>query len=187
MATITLRISSYYVYFVGRRRIFYAWGCDQRPQQPQLDADNPHAIRGCEYEVRFNFNLWDRIVGDMVVVPYVLPDKVTTQWYCTAWRRVCEARRISSNSWTRLIREGECTSRADYVASSVTGSNFGWFYSCEDIWGSTFIPSLQGLSKIRWQDFKQLWQRSLVTRQNAVWRTAICLEMDIRRWKTYCN
>jgi hypothetical protein len=44
--------------------------------------DNPHAIRERGYRVRFSFSVWDGIVGDIVVAPYLLPDSLTVQRYC---------------------------------------------------------------------------------------------------------
>jgi hypothetical protein len=44
--------------------------------------DNPHAIRERGYQVRFNVSVWVGIVGDIVVVPYLLlPDRLTAQGY----------------------------------------------------------------------------------------------------------
>jgi hypothetical protein len=43
--------------------------------------DNPHAIRERGYQVRFIVSVWAGIVGDIVVGPYLLPDKLTAQQY----------------------------------------------------------------------------------------------------------
>jgi hypothetical protein len=43
--------------------------------------DNPHAIRERGYQVRFSISVWAGIVGDIVVGPYLLPDRLTAQRY----------------------------------------------------------------------------------------------------------
>jgi hypothetical protein len=43
--------------------------------------DNPHAIRERGYQVRFSVNVWVVIVGDIVVGLYLLPDRLTAQRY----------------------------------------------------------------------------------------------------------
>jgi hypothetical protein len=39
--------------------------------------DNPHAIREHGCQVRFSVSIWANIVGDIVVGPYLLPDRLT--------------------------------------------------------------------------------------------------------------
>jgi hypothetical protein len=98
--------------------------------------------------------------------------------------------KTSGSGWTRHIQEGKVDWkwRADCMASSVAGSNSDGFFSCGDTWRSKFTQSLPGLSKISWQDFKQLWQRSMSSCLRRVWensvrRTAVCLEMDGGRFE----
>jgi hypothetical protein len=43
--------------------------------------DNPHAMRERGYQVRFSVSIWAGIVGDIVVGPYLLPDRLTAQRY----------------------------------------------------------------------------------------------------------
>jgi hypothetical protein len=43
--------------------------------------DNSHAIRERWYQVRFSVSVWAGIVGDNVVGPYLLPDRLTAQQY----------------------------------------------------------------------------------------------------------
>jgi hypothetical protein len=43
--------------------------------------DNPHAIRERGYQVRFSVSFWAGIVWDIVVGPYLLPDRLTAQRY----------------------------------------------------------------------------------------------------------
>jgi hypothetical protein len=43
--------------------------------------DNPHAIRKRGYQVRFSVSVWAAIVGDIVVGPYLIPDRLTAQRY----------------------------------------------------------------------------------------------------------
>jgi hypothetical protein len=62
-----------------------------------------------------------------------------------------------------LSRNVDWMWRADCMASSVAGSNSDGFFSCGDTWRSKFTQALPGLSKILWQDFKQLWQQSIPT------------------------
>jgi hypothetical protein len=66
-----------------------------------------------------------------------------------------------------------------------------WIFLSEDTCRSMFIQPVPGLSKISWQDFKQLWQRLMRTcqdvRDDAVRRTAVCSEMDAGWFDTYCN
>jgi hypothetical protein len=84
---------------------------------------------------------------------------------------VVSAQRSSSTLWVRcpavaehdISRKADWTWRVDCMASSVTRSNSDGFFSCGDTWRRKFTQSLPGLSKISWQDFKQLWQRSMPT------------------------
>jgi hypothetical protein len=154
--------SALLTYSVGRRRIFDAWQCIQRPQQPPLGTDNPHAIRECGYEVRFSVNLWDRLCRGHAFGPLWAARQAycstlscclkMSKWYCVCRSSTTELqptmRKKSDNIWTRFIQEVDLTSRADCMAFSVAGCNSGWFYSNEDTWRSTFTRSLQGLSKI---------------------------------------
>jgi hypothetical protein len=43
--------------------------------------DNPHAIHERGYQVRFSVSVWAGTVGDIVVGPYLLPDRLTAQRY----------------------------------------------------------------------------------------------------------
>jgi hypothetical protein len=43
--------------------------------------DNPHAIRERGYQVRFSVIVWAGTVGDIVMGPYLLPDRLTAQRY----------------------------------------------------------------------------------------------------------
>jgi hypothetical protein len=43
--------------------------------------DNPHAIRERGYQFRFSVSVWAGIVGDIVMGPYLLPDRLTAQRY----------------------------------------------------------------------------------------------------------
>jgi hypothetical protein len=43
--------------------------------------DKPHAIREREYQVRFIVSVWAVIVGDIVVGPYLLPDRLPVERY----------------------------------------------------------------------------------------------------------
>jgi hypothetical protein len=36
-------------------------------------------------------------------------------------------------------------------------------FFCGDTWSSKFTQSLPGLSKVSWQDLKQVWQRCMST------------------------
>jgi hypothetical protein len=41
--------------------------------------DNPHANRELGYQVRYSVRIWTQIIGDIVVGPYQLPDRLTAQ------------------------------------------------------------------------------------------------------------
>jgi hypothetical protein len=43
--------------------------------------DNPYVIRERGYQVCFSVSVWAGIVGDIVVGPYLLPDRLTAQRY----------------------------------------------------------------------------------------------------------
>jgi hypothetical protein len=43
--------------------------------------DNPHAIRKCGYQVCFSVSVSTGIVGDIVMGPYLLPDRLTVQYH----------------------------------------------------------------------------------------------------------
>jgi hypothetical protein len=43
--------------------------------------DNPHVIRERGYQVRFSVSVWAGIVRNIVVGPYLLPDRLTAQRY----------------------------------------------------------------------------------------------------------
>jgi hypothetical protein len=115
--------------------------------------DNPHAIRERGYQVRFSVSVWAGILGNIVVGPYLLSDRLdcsTISWFsgkCStvaAWRCAssCEAvvgisaRRSNSALWWRCPEVVECdtsgkvdwTWRADCMASLVAGSNSDGFF-----------------------------------------------------------
>jgi hypothetical protein len=43
--------------------------------------DNPHAIRERGYQVRLSVSVWAGVDGDIVMGPYLLPDRLTAQRY----------------------------------------------------------------------------------------------------------
>jgi hypothetical protein len=43
--------------------------------------DNPHANRERGYQVHFSVSVWAGTVGDIVVGPYLPPEKLTAQLY----------------------------------------------------------------------------------------------------------
>jgi hypothetical protein len=48
---------------------------------PLWTQDNPHAIWECGYQVCFSVSVWAGIVRNIVVSPYLLPDRLTVQRY----------------------------------------------------------------------------------------------------------
>jgi hypothetical protein len=43
--------------------------------------DNPHAVCECQYQVCFSVSIWAGFVRDTVMGPYLLPERLTAQWY----------------------------------------------------------------------------------------------------------
>ena len=39
-------------------------------------AVNPHVIRQCEHQVTFSVNVWAGILGDHLIGPYILPERL---------------------------------------------------------------------------------------------------------------
>jgi hypothetical protein len=75
----TLRMSSFYTTFCGQmKRVLCMTVCSMSTSH--LWAwNNPHAIRECGYQVRFSVSVWAGIVGDIVMGPYLLPDRLTAR------------------------------------------------------------------------------------------------------------
>jgi hypothetical protein len=114
--------------------------------------DNPHAIRERGYQVRFSVSVWADIVGDVVVGPYLLPDRLTAQRYRdfleTVLPELLEDVRpaLRQMLWFQHDRapahygkspavverdissKVDWTWRADCMASSVAGSNSDDFF-----------------------------------------------------------
>jgi hypothetical protein len=44
--------------------------------------DNPHTIHECVYQVHFTISVWAGIIGNIVMGPLLLPDRLTAQQYC---------------------------------------------------------------------------------------------------------
>jgi hypothetical protein len=78
----------------------------------------------------------------------------------------------------------DLTSRTDRLTSSFAGSNCDAFFP-EETRRSRIMQFLLGLSNISWQNFKQLWQRSMPMcfRENVMGHTVVCLEKDARRYQ----
>lgn len=55
---------------------FVLVGAVQRPQIYLWARDNPQAVCELEYQVRFSVGVCDGIVGDTVVDPCLLPDRL---------------------------------------------------------------------------------------------------------------
>jgi hypothetical protein len=53
----------------------------QPPQSHLWARDNPHAIRKRGYQVRFSVSVWAGISWDIVLGPYLLPDRLTANLY----------------------------------------------------------------------------------------------------------
>jgi hypothetical protein len=70
----TVLISSLYVTFCGQTKHVLGVRVCSTFTSHLWARGNPHAIHECEYEVRFSFSIWAGIIGDIVVVPYLLPD-----------------------------------------------------------------------------------------------------------------
>jgi hypothetical protein len=43
--------------------------------------DNSYAICECQYQVRFSVSIWAGFIRDIVMGPYLLPERLTAQWY----------------------------------------------------------------------------------------------------------
>jgi hypothetical protein len=67
---------------VDRWCMFYACGCVRCPQQPPWAWDNCYAIHEHGYQECLSVSIWAGIVGDTVMWPCLLPDRLTGQWYC---------------------------------------------------------------------------------------------------------
>jgi hypothetical protein len=77
--TNTLRIASFCTAFRGQtKRVLRARVCSASTSHLWV-PDNPPAIRDHEYQVRFSVSVWAGIVGDIVLGPCLLPDRLTVQ------------------------------------------------------------------------------------------------------------
>jgi hypothetical protein len=78
----------------------------------------------------------------------------------------------------------EWTSMADYMASSVAGSNSGELFLIGTPEGSRLCNPSEGLTENSRQDFKQIRRYMLRRiRKNAVRRTGVWLDMDGGRFE----
>jgi hypothetical protein len=43
--------------------------------------DNPHVTREHGYQVRFSVGVWAGIAGNIFMGPYLVPDRLASEWY----------------------------------------------------------------------------------------------------------
>jgi hypothetical protein len=70
--------------------------------------DNPHAIRERGYQVHFSIIVWAGIIGDVVVGPYLLTDRLTAQQHCDFLETSTEAASCEAEVVV-LARQLQCT------------------------------------------------------------------------------
>jgi hypothetical protein len=168
-----------------------------------LARDNPHATRECSYQVRFS--VWVSIVGDIIVGSYLLPGRLTVQWFrdfletvlpglfddvssreaevtVSAWRRSSALLGRYPRSWTG--RGGPIVWRPSYAI----WIQIPWNFDYGGTWRSTFTQS--GRSRRLANDYQRsdivaILQAPVTTLdanifrrvgQNDVRHTAVCLE-----------
>jgi hypothetical protein len=66
---------------VDRRSVFYSWGCVQRSQQSPLGTGESSCCPRTWVSSVSSLSVRACIVGDIVVGPYVLPDRLNSQGY----------------------------------------------------------------------------------------------------------
>jgi hypothetical protein len=79
MTTSTYCGWSLYLIFCGqtnRVSVYAVYGT------PTWAQDNSNALRQHEHQARFSACAWTGIVGETVLGPYLLPDRLSAQWYC---------------------------------------------------------------------------------------------------------
>lgn len=145
--------------------------------------NNPHAVCEVGYQVHFGFCIWAVIVRD-IVGPYLLPDRLTAQWYCGfletvplglledvplglgqgLWFHHDGAPTLYGDvqQWLNVTCPGRWIRHSGPIAWPSCSLDLIFMHSF--LWGHVkeqICAALPGLSKISWQYFKQLWQQSV--------------------------
>jgi hypothetical protein len=174
--------------------------------------DNPHGVRERGYQVRFSVSVWARIVGDIVVGPCLLPDRLTAQRYRDFLETVLAGLledvplAVSQRLWFQ--HNGAQTHYGDDVRQWLNATYPGrWIGRGGPIAWPPWSPDLTPINFFLWghlkeqvyavpprtiEDLAAKLQAAMTTvdanmlrrvRENAVRSTAACLEMNGGRFE----
>jgi hypothetical protein len=163
----------------------------QVSQQSRLSMGYCYAIRKRRCQVCFRVNFWADVAGNIAFRLYTIPDGPTAHRYHNFATNVVpvllvevllsvrQVLRFQSDGtearcgWTRRVEGGAVEMEADFVTSTVGGSQFELILSCGSFRRSVFTQSLPGPSTISLRDFRQLcqrWMARLSSRLGDFWR-----------------
>ena len=136
----------------------------------------------CDYLVQFSLKFWAAVTEDTVVGPCWLPYRLTAQRHRNFLKtiqrvllKMYQWGKIRGFSITELLhatgkipavierdifRKVECTREVKCVTSSVAGPKSDFLGGGGSSWRVMFSKSPSGLTKISWQDFRQLWHHN---------------------------